>query len=109
MSDDQQYEVFQHYGTNAERLAFTPSPAAGIQPLYLWFETDTGNLYAYYTIWVLISGSGAASVFTILTSDPATPVDDTFWCVRSGTAPGDTVQINARIAGVTVTIAEITL
>ncbi len=55
---DVTYEKFQHYGTEAERLAFTPDPAPGIQPIYIWLETDTGNIYAYYTSWVLISGTG---------------------------------------------------
>lgn len=37
-------------GTNAERLAFTPTPptpASGPDPTYLWYETDTGNTYAW--------------------------------------------------------------
>lgn len=65
MANDVKYSVFQHYGTNAERLAFTPAPAAAIQPIYLWYETDTGSLYLYYTTWVLIAGAG-----TIVYVDP---------------------------------------
>ena len=37
-------------GTNAERTAFTPSvptPASGPDQAYFWYETDTGNTYAY--------------------------------------------------------------
>lgn len=56
---DIRYDVFQHYGTSAERLAFTPNPAAGIQPLYVWYETDTGSTYVYHTAWALVAGSGA--------------------------------------------------
>lgn len=57
---DIKYSVFQHYGTNAQRLAFVPAPAAGIQPLYFWYETDTGALYLYFTAWVAVSsGSGS--------------------------------------------------
>src|SRR5262245_56528207 len=59
MANDTTYNVFQRYGTNAARLAFTPAPAAGTQPIYLWYETDTGSLYLYYTSWILIAGSGA--------------------------------------------------
>ena len=58
---DSAYQVFQHYGTNAQRLAFTPNPPTsptGTQPLYIWFETDTSNTYAYTTGWHLISTSG---------------------------------------------------
>jgi hypothetical protein len=55
---DIRYDVFQHYGTEAERLAFTPDPASGIQPLYLWFETDTGKTWIYHTAWSQITGGG---------------------------------------------------
>ncbi len=37
-------------GTAAERAAFTPdppTPASGPDPLYVWYETDTGNTYAW--------------------------------------------------------------
>jgi hypothetical protein len=70
-------------GTNAERLAFTPSPptpASGPDPTYVWHETDTSNTYCWNfdsSSWIKInnaptsttpnavtfnnSGSGAAS------------------------------------------------
>lgn len=48
---DTAFPTFEHYGTHAERLAFTPSPPAGTQPLYMWYETDTGDLYLYDTSW----------------------------------------------------------
>src|SRR5262245_21621926 len=56
---DTAYPVFQHYGTAAQRAAFTPSPAAGTQPIYIWYETDTGLTYLYHTAWVAISGGGS--------------------------------------------------
>lgn len=37
-------------GTNAERLAFTPSPptpGSGPDPTYIWHETDTGDTFAW--------------------------------------------------------------
>lgn len=57
---DTAYPVFQHYGTNAERLAFTPSPPATGQPIYKWYETDTGNEYTYDTSWHLVSGTASS-------------------------------------------------
>lgn len=48
---DTTYNVFQHYGTNAERLAFVPNPAAAIKPLYIWYETDTNRVFIYTTAW----------------------------------------------------------
>ena len=48
---DTTYNVFQHYGTNVERLAFVPNPAAGIQPIYVWYETDTNEVWIYTTLW----------------------------------------------------------
>jgi hypothetical protein len=56
---DTTYEVFQHYGTSAQRAAFTPDPAAGIQPIYIWYETDTGNTYLFHVAWVQLSGVGS--------------------------------------------------
>lgn len=102
-----------HYGTNADRLAFTPDPpsvgGAAVKLLYLWRETDTGNLYVYDTTWHLIAGSGAFSIGALLTADPGSPADDTWWVVRTGTTPTMTVALKARIAGVTYTITSITL
>lgn len=54
---DNVYSTFQHYGTAAQRAAFTPSPGAGIQPIYIWYETDTGDTYLYDTSWHLLSGT----------------------------------------------------
>jgi hypothetical protein len=58
---DTTYEVFQHYGTNAERLAFVPNPAGSIQPIYIWYETDTGDAYIYDTSWHLIGGGSVTA------------------------------------------------
>lgn len=56
---DTTYEKFQHYGTAAQRAAFVPAPAVGIQPIYIWFETDTGDTYLYHTAWVLLGTGGS--------------------------------------------------
>lgn len=51
---DSTLNAFLARGTQAQRIAFTPSPptpASGPSPGYSWFETDTGDSYAY-------SGSG---------------------------------------------------
>lgn len=60
---DTVYSTFQHYGTAAERAAFVPNPAAGIKPIYIWYETDTGLTYLYHTAWVALS-SAAATIST---------------------------------------------
>lgn len=54
-------------GTNAQRLAFTPSPptpASGPSPTYFWYETDTGDSYAWDgSAWdQLNAGGGGATV-----------------------------------------------
>lgn len=59
---DTSYAVYQHYGTNAQRLAFTPTPPASGQPVYIWYETDTGDTYLYDTSWHLIVGSGVSGI-----------------------------------------------
>jgi hypothetical protein len=66
---DTSYPVFQHYGTNAQRLAFTPAPPATGQPIYVWYETDTGDTYLYDTSWHLIASAGVSSAITALTGD----------------------------------------
>ena len=48
---DTTYNVFQHYGTNAERLLFVPDPPLLTKPIYIWYETDTGQVFIYTTIW----------------------------------------------------------
>jgi len=58
---DTAYPVFQHYGTAAQRAAFTPAPPATGQPIYLWYETDTGNTYLYDSAWHALSGGGSFS------------------------------------------------
>lgn len=54
---DTTYNKYQHYGTAAERAAFTPSPPAGVKPIYIWYETDTGNTYLYHTSWIQLNSS----------------------------------------------------
>jgi hypothetical protein len=56
---DIKYSTYQHYGTAAQRAAFVPAPPASGQPIYIWYETDTGSTYLYDTAWHLIGTSGA--------------------------------------------------
>lgn len=66
MPSDASLNYYLAYGTNAARLAFTPSPptpAAGPGSLYIWFETDTGNSYAYDTAWHALGGGGSGGTF----------------------------------------------
>ena len=68
---DTSYQTYQHYGTAAERAAFTPSPPAGAtnpQPIYVWYETDTGDTYLYDTSWHLLASAGGGGI-TALTGD----------------------------------------
>lgn len=69
MSDTSLPQVIQ-YGTQAERIAFTPNPAVGSQVLYLWYETDNEpDTYAWNgTTWEQIN-SASGSGITQLTGD----------------------------------------
>jgi hypothetical protein len=62
---DQTLNCFLAKGTNADRLAFTPAPptpASGPNPTYIWFETDTGDTYAYDgTDWQQVNNGGASA------------------------------------------------
>lgn len=53
--------------------------------------------------------SPAAATFTVLTNDPLAPDDDTYWVVRQGTSPNQTLALRARVNGVTHQIAGITI
>lgn len=53
------------WGTNAQRLAFTPSPAtiaAAPFQLYLWYTSDTVKLWGYDTSWHDLSAAGSGNV-----------------------------------------------
>lgn len=104
MSSDLRYDVFQHYGTNAERLAFTPNPAvsSGYQPIYIWFETDTGEVWLYDTGWNFIGSVTAAAAAKVLTADPASPADDDWWFFRDGGSPTESFEFCTRRSGVTL-------
>lgn len=55
---------FLGYGTNAERLAFTPSPAtiaSAPHQAYFWFTSDTLALYVYTTSWAAVGGGGGGT------------------------------------------------
>lgn len=69
MSDTALNQIVQ-YGTNAERVAFTPDPAAGSQVLYIWYETDNApDTYVWDgSAWVQINpggGSGTLTKYTV--------------------------------------------
>lgn len=68
MSDTSLNSIIQ-YGTDADRIAFTPDPAVGSQVLYFWYVTDDApNLYIWDgSAWVLVNSS--SSGITELTGD----------------------------------------
>ncbi len=88
---DTTYEAFQHYGTAAERIAFTPSPGSGIQPVYIWHETDTGDTYLYDTAWHLLTpvahstSQGATADTTLSVADTITDVTGATLTLAAGT------------------------
>jgi hypothetical protein len=55
-------QTYLHYGTNAERIAFTPDPptvsAVAVKVVYIWHETDTGSTFLYDTTWHQIGSAG---------------------------------------------------
>lgn len=76
---DTRLNDFVSSGTNAERLAFTPSPptpAGGADPMYIWKETDTGDFYGWdptNATWAQINVAGtAASTTEVLTGTNTT-------------------------------------
>ncbi len=52
------------FGSNADRLAFTPDPPPDV--LVLWYTTDAGALYAWNgSDWVITGGSTSASLVSV--------------------------------------------
>jgi hypothetical protein len=75
------YDKFMHYGTDAQRLAFVPAPAATIQPLYVWYATDTDLVWLYTTAWkgpFSSGGSSGGTALSILTTISAAQVKALF-------------------------------
>jgi hypothetical protein len=68
MSDTSLNKIIQ-YGTSADRVAFTPSPAVGSQVLYIWYDTDNApDTYIWDgAVWVLINPADTG--ITQLTGD----------------------------------------
>jgi hypothetical protein len=68
-------------GTNAERIAFTPTPptpASGPDPGYFFYETDTGDTYSWDgAAWQLVGGSGAIGGSTGATDNALIRADGT--------------------------------
>lgn len=108
---DARYDAYQHYGTNAERLAFVPDPPAlsGVQPVYIWYETDTDDTYLYDTSWHQIATpGGGGSGITALTGDvtatgpgsaAATIANDAVTFAKMLNATTDQVVIGRNTAG----------
>lgn len=67
------------------------------------------NLAQAAAVTGVLPAANVATELTLLTADPASPVDDTWWVVRTGTSPTMTVALKTRIAGASYTIASITL
>lgn len=93
MSDTALNKIIQ-YGTNAERIAFTPDPAASSQVLYIWFETDNEpDTYAWDgSAWVQINPAVTSGI-NQLTGD-----------VTAGPGTGSQAATIANNAVVTATI-----
>ena len=82
MSDTAINKILQ-YGTTAARVAFTPSPAAGSQVLYLWYDTDSApDTYVWNgAAWVQINpAAGGGDV-----NGPGAVVTDRQVAVFNGT------------------------
>lgn len=110
------------YGTNADRLAFTPDPpvpASGPNNLYLWFTSDTKSLYAWdldVLDWVLLLNTIGA-VNNVAATTYTLDVDDLQNTVALSNGSGCVITIpdnatepfpvNAQIAIVSLTAGEV--
>lgn len=100
MSDTALNKIIQ-YGTNAARIAFTPSPAAGSQVLYIWYTTDTTpNTYVWNgAAWVQIAGSGTGGINQLTGDVTAGPGTGSVAATLANTAvtPGSYTSANITV------------
>lgn len=111
---DTSYGVFQHYGTNAQRLAFVPAPPASGQPIYIWYETDTGNTYLYHTSWVQLGGAGSIPNDSVTNAMLSNMAESTIKGRAVGAGTGDptdltALQTNAILSTIVVKSADETV
>lgn len=88
-------------------MAFTALPAvtAGATAARAsWAERARTNFDDHESRLLVVEGATVG----ILTADPGSPADDTWWVVRDGGSP-QAVAIKVRIGGTTYTLAEITI
>lgn len=88
-------------------MAYTPptTPTAGQRVAASWGAVVAADIIDHEARMTALEGSVGA---TVLTADPGSPADDTWWVVRDGGSP-QAVALKVRIGGVTYTLAEITL
>lgn len=87
-------------GTNAERLAFTPDPpvpASGPDPTYLWFETDTGDSFAWDydgASWEALGGGGDVTALSTSLSQVSSSLSGAISSTTSLSGAVSTVDSN---------------
>lgn len=134
MADDALLNQFISQGTAAERAAFTPTPPtpiAGPEVGYFWFETDTGDFYGWNTggaAWVKIAEATSVNAITALTGDvtaagpgsvaatiaanavtTAKILDDNVTLAKIANAAANDKLLGSGNAGIGVNYVEITL
>jgi hypothetical protein len=70
-----------------------------------WANTVRGDLVDHEARIAAVESGG----LIVLSADPASPADDTFWMVKEAVSPGELVSLRVRISGVTYTVAAITV
>lgn len=104
---DTSFPVYMHYGTNAERLAFVPTPPASGQPIYIWYETDTGDTYLYDSSWHQIAGPGGGAI-NVSAGTTSNNLTNLVFSNSNGVSFGlDSSTITASHDGLTTQLAQI--
>lgn len=96
---------FLAYGTDAQRLAFTPAPptpASGPSPAYVWFATDTKHLWVYDTGWEDLGSLSGAFALTGVISPAALGADQNDYA-PTGFSTASVLRLSASIATVNIT------
>jgi len=106
---DTSYPVYEHYGTNAQRLAFTPSPPATGQPIYVWYETDTDFFYIFTTAWKGPFSSVSSAIVPEFCEGRLTTESGVPQSITDRTAQGTIYFTPSTHSGVATTSGKITL
>jgi hypothetical protein len=77
----------------------------------IWYDVDNALLKfnPEGNVVIIQTAAGIASTFDILTADPVSPANMTWWVVSEGSVPTQVISLKVRVGGNTLTLMSITV